>query len=164
MRTFSRSALAAVIGMLLLTGTASAHFGAHGHQWGHSHPAYVASGTLVSWSADKVVDGQASSRDDQDGATETSQEFHGCGDGSSGRTQSVGTEDRESGTITVLVRSSNKHARSDAGREVTYTLDDSQVRFSHDETQPEPGELVKVIGKVDRDGRVSVQRVYLHRQ
>jgi hypothetical protein len=53
------------------------------------------------------------------------------------------------GTLTVHVTRNNHHARSDVGKDVTYTLTNARVKFGHGVTNPAAaGDRVTVIGKV----------------
>jgi hypothetical protein len=67
-------------------------------------------------------------------------------------------DDRWSGTLTVDVKRTNRHAQADKGTTKTYTLTDAQVRFADtnaDGTRdvPAAGDRVVVLGKVTRLNR-----------
>jgi hypothetical protein len=78
-----------------------------------------------------------------------------------------------SGAITVHVTRTNHHAKSDKGKDTTYTLTNAKVRLGHGVTNPPvAGDRVKVLGKVsslakkcDQTGftpMVTVRQVIVH--
>jgi hypothetical protein len=60
---------------------------------------------------------------------------------------------RYTGTITVHVTKTNRHAAEAKGTDVTYTLTDARVTFGKGANPPTAGDRVKVIGKVAAIGK-----------
>lgn len=60
------------------------------------------------------------------------------------------SDGRYSGTLTVHVTNTNKHAKADKGLTKTYTLADARVTFSHgvDKTMPAEGSRVTLKGTI----------------
>ena len=128
-----RIATVALASAALLATPAAAHKSDQSHNHGNGkapkckthNVAYVASGTLVS---------------------------HTLAQTQGADTPNKASDDRYSGTLTVQVRKTNKHARRDKGQSREYTLENDRVSFGEGVTLATavPGTRVKLIGKIAR--------------